>query len=357
MSLTVSPFAVNVAPLFPAATETLTEKIAGWFPTHNNDFDSGLVASMTPAAYVVYSYLRRCCGNKSTCYPSVATISEKTGRHEKTVQRAIKELQKLGAIEAEQNGRKSYLFTLPLVVTEKRKNVRTLEKMSNELEKMSGENRKKCHPKNNSTYKQIENNNIQQTREREKAPAPVVVVAHSMNETTTAVEAETIPASTCAPKSGIPEPKSGIPEPSPLLAQLQALNVHADIASELVQTQANEVEQQLKYLPYRDAKNPAAVLVKSVKQNWEAPPAYPTPQSALQAPQRVAQPKLTPERRAHIDACRERAAQMLMPTMDERWQQQAARCEQGGQTLVEWMEASVYRTEFRALVQQLVNPC
>ena len=37
---------------------------------------------------------------------------------------------------------------------------------------------------------------------------------------------------------------------------------------------AERIRRQVKMLPYRDARNPAAMLVKAIREDWDAPSAY-----------------------------------------------------------------------------------
>lgn len=45
-------------------------------------------------------------------------------------------------------------------------------------------------------------------------------------------------------------------------------------AAEFATGAPEEARRQLDYLPYREARDPGAVLVKSIREGWSAPPAY-----------------------------------------------------------------------------------
>lgn len=70
----------------------------GFSMIENDIFDSGTAARIGPYAFSVYSYLVRCAGNGSTCYPTVANIVKTLGISDRTVTRAIGALTKEGLI-------------------------------------------------------------------------------------------------------------------------------------------------------------------------------------------------------------------------------------------------------------------
>lgn len=60
-----------------------------------------------------------------------------------------------------------------------------------------------------------------------------------------------------------------------LLAELIAAKVSPSVAADLVrECKPAIIRQQLDCLPYRDAKNPGAMLAKSIREGWGAPPKY-----------------------------------------------------------------------------------
>lgn len=61
---------------------------------------------------------------------------------------------------------------------------------------------------------------------------------------------------------------------SPLAQRLTEAGVSRAAAAELAATLMDECELQLQYLPYRDARDPGAVLVRSIREGWSAPPAW-----------------------------------------------------------------------------------
>ena len=60
-----------------------------YFRMYNKVFDLNLKAT----TFLVYSYLLCCAGNKSSCWPSLETISRKTGLSVSTVQEHLKILE------------------------------------------------------------------------------------------------------------------------------------------------------------------------------------------------------------------------------------------------------------------------
>ncbi len=59
-----------------------------------------------------------------------------------------------------------------------------------------------------------------------------------------------------------------------LVERLVKLGMAEPVAVELVTTDIEAVREQLEYLPYRDARNPAALLVRAIRERWPAPPSY-----------------------------------------------------------------------------------
>lgn len=75
------------------SNDTLRDKRQfGFFITENDLFDSGVVAKIGGSAFTVYSYLVRCAGSGSECYPKIETICEATGMSKPTVIRAVDRL-------------------------------------------------------------------------------------------------------------------------------------------------------------------------------------------------------------------------------------------------------------------------
>lgn len=66
-----------------------------------------------------------------------------------------------------------------------------------------------------------------------------------------------------------------LPEPAtPRAQRLIEHGVSRRDAQDLAQSQSEECDRQLEYLPFREAKNPGAILVKSIREGWSAPPAW-----------------------------------------------------------------------------------
>ena len=59
-----------------------------------------------------------------------------------------------------------------------------------------------------------------------------------------------------------------------LVEKLVKLGMAEPVAVELVMTDVEAVREQLEYLPYRDAKNPAGLLVRAVREKWPPPPGF-----------------------------------------------------------------------------------
>ncbi|MBC7287412.1 MAG: replication initiator protein A, partial [Armatimonadetes bacterium] len=60
-----------------------------------------------------------------------------------------------------------------------------------------------------------------------------------------------------------------------LVDKLVRLGMAEPVALELVMTDPEAVRRQLEFLPYREARNPAGLLVRAVREDWPPPPAYP----------------------------------------------------------------------------------
>jgi hypothetical protein len=86
--------------------------------------------------------------------------------------------------------------------------------------------------------------------------------------------AEALPAS----EAGGPAPAavtSITPAPgSPLAQRLMEAGVSRQAAQELAGTGPEECLRQLDYLPFREARDPGAVLAKSIREGWSAPPGW-----------------------------------------------------------------------------------
>lgn len=76
-----------------------------------------------------------------------------------------------------------------------------------------------------------------------------------------------LPASTSAASSTPAAP----PAVGPLAQRLIDAGVSRAAALELAASQPEECENQLQYLPYREARDPGAVLVRSIREGWAAP--------------------------------------------------------------------------------------
>lgn len=80
-------------------------------------FQSLYAANLPHRAIAVYMYLKSRTNQEGTCYPSIGTIAKELNISSKTVQRAIKDLEKAGFLTKEQRwrengGKSSLLFTL-----------------------------------------------------------------------------------------------------------------------------------------------------------------------------------------------------------------------------------------------------
>ena len=84
-----------------------------YFRMYNKVFDLGLKAP----TFLVYAYLLSCAGNKDYCWPSLGTISRKTGLSVSTVQEHLKILEQRHLISKSHhhtlgNWRKNNVYTL-----------------------------------------------------------------------------------------------------------------------------------------------------------------------------------------------------------------------------------------------------
>ena len=84
-----------------------------YFRMYNKVFDLGLKAP----TFLVYAYLLSCAGNKDYCWPSLGTISRKTGLSISTIQEHLKILEQRHLISKSHhrtlgNWRKNNVYTL-----------------------------------------------------------------------------------------------------------------------------------------------------------------------------------------------------------------------------------------------------
>jgi len=102
---------------------------------------------------------------------------------------------------------------------------------------------------------------------------------------------------------------------SELADQLVAAGVTASVAADLVAEFGEEARVQLKYLPFRAPRDPAAVLVESIRGRWEPPASYlqvRKEQLESQAQQAERQQRVEEARRQHlIQAIEHQAADAL----------------------------------------------
>ena len=92
---------------------------------------------------------------------------------------------------------------------------------------------------------------------------------------------------------------------SPSAQQLVDAGVSRKTALELLEAYPAECEQQLEYLPYRDARDPGAVLVKSIREGWSAPPAWTQAQEEKKKAARAQQRRVQTEEKAQTNAALE----------------------------------------------------
>ena len=84
-----------------------------YFRMYNKVFDLNLKAP----TFLVYAYLLSCAGNKDYCWPSLGTISRKTGLSVSTIQEHLKILEQRHLISKShhrtpENWRKNNVYTL-----------------------------------------------------------------------------------------------------------------------------------------------------------------------------------------------------------------------------------------------------
>jgi len=78
-------------------------------------------------------------------------------------------------------------------------------------------------------------------------------------------------------------PMPVLPAPlSPLAQALVDAGVSRAAAQELAASHADEAQRQLELLPYREARDPGAVLVKAIREGWAAPPESPEAKARAQ---------------------------------------------------------------------------
>ena len=104
------------------------------------------------------------------------------------------------------------------------------------------------------------------------------------------------------------EPRRSLPAPatsplSPLAQRLVEAGVSRQTAQALAHAEPEECERQLLYLPYREARDPGAVLAKAIREGWSAPPAWVQAEKEKKVRARVE------EKRAEVTARAEKSSQ------------------------------------------------
>jgi plasmid replication initiation protein len=92
---------------------------------------------------------------------------------------------------------------------------------------------------------------------------------------------------------------------SPLAQRLVDAGVSRQTAQELSAAAPEECERQLQLLPYREARDPGAVLAKSIREGWAAPPAWTEAQARKKRAEKAQQQRLQAseqeEKRARVE--------------------------------------------------------
>lgn len=309
--LNVSSLAVNAAP-YVAPVER-------YFP-RDNDFTDHAQRTLTPACTKLYDTVVRLCDRKTGLCPFDALqIANCAGLGYSTARAHLKTLEARGFIarikhpiyrgtdaygnECYRGGQVHYQVlgkeSWQLVPRAPRK-PRGKDRPNVEAEALAARSlaeikqvaaeRKRVRAENQRTkqdcFFKTKSQDKQQARPEAKveAPAAVAVLPSIHPEHTKPSECEHFETSVLHPKMpssrGIATPeqqqKPFLETNHELLAQVLAVGVKPEAkARELLANHAPEVVQaQLEMLPDRAPKNPAAVLVKAIRENWDAPPAY-----------------------------------------------------------------------------------
>jgi len=85
-----------------------------------------------------------------------------------------------------------------------------------------------------------------------------------------------------------------------VVRRLTDLGMAEPVAVQLVLTDVEAVQEQLDYLPFREARNPAALLVRAIQEGWPAPPGY-APQTSEPSRDMALAPRERPRRGAPRD--------------------------------------------------------
>lgn len=361
---TVAPFIVS-----PNTTATPAQR----FSPLPNLFVDVILPQLTGNAVKVYNYLQRHADRKTArVVRSLDEIAAGCGIGRATAQRAAQQLAALGVVATKARYgydgtaqraarvRNAYTLTAPdvwqMAVPVEVSRVAENDNAPVQNNAKSAENDNAI----TNAFSNAHNSNDKQAARGENScvmgnPITAAAAAHSVNETATA-----IPTSTCGTSHNAEiVGSSELDEPQrALCAKLETIGVIRTVAHALVQSHDGAaIETQIDALPGRNPKAPARMLVKAIRENWELP----TPAQSgnggdnYDHTPRPPRPRMSDEQRARIDECRERAAQMIVPTLDERWQRQAAACEQGGETLVVWCERE-FGGRMKTLVRELARP-
>lgn len=229
---------------------TFTPPTTKYFKVGNDELKT-LSPVVGPTAYAVYQCLRSHANAKMQCFPSLTTIAAKTGVCRMTVIRCTEVLETARVIRVKRDNPRDqsndYTLLHPSLWQLDSLNTPRTRRLAKEKKVTTGSHKKVISvvTKSDTNKTPLEQNLIEQ-----HAPA-APIVANSLESPTPAT----------ATKS--------------LISEIIAIGVSENVAAKLVRDHKPEtIRRQLDCLANRAAKDAAAVLVSSIKGNWDAPPKY-----------------------------------------------------------------------------------
>lgn len=222
------------------------------FPLRENTVDW---SSLSRGCFSFCRWVNRWHKQTGEVSPTTVYLAYKQARHKRTLYRWLAEAEAAGAIQRESPGTKERVI-IPLA----------------EPPKTSHKQRKTSIPLNKNVTQNVTQN----------VTLPSCIDAVRRNATTVQCEPAT---KTDSGGLGLPQSQSATPAqsstenppdafPERIEKGLAALGVSFPVAAALASEKPQESAEQLAALPYRQAKDKAAVLVASIKQAWPLPEAY-----------------------------------------------------------------------------------
>ncbi len=182
-----------------------------------------------------------------------------------------------------------------------------------------------------------------------QAPEDVAVALSQGDAPASPTPAPGAPASTCSPPPAPPEPQAEAALLAALQAEVEAVGVKPAVARRLCRQAAPEaIRLQLDCLHAREPRQPAALLVRAIIENWEPPARFepqqqsqgaehgqPQAQTPAQAQEREARREQAGERARRLREREEAIARRLLETLEPTLRRKTLEFVAGGADLVQ----------------------